>query len=47
LCDLEKGRTPNPSLRTLQEIARALDVEVYDLLVRPANENREAATLAS
>jgi DNA-binding Xre family transcriptional regulator len=36
VCDLEAGRIPSPNLRTLQKIARALDVEVYDLLVRPA-----------
>jgi transcriptional regulator with XRE-family HTH domain len=47
VCDLEAGRVTNPSLTTLQRIADALDVEVYDLLVRPANERREPATLAS
>ncbi len=47
VCDLEAGRIPSPNLRTLQKIADALDVEVYDLLVRPAApaERRDTATV--
>ena len=46
LSRIETG-TQEPRAQTLVKIADALDVEVYDLLVRPANERREPATLAS
>lgn len=36
VCDLEAGRVPNPSLRTMRTIADALGVDVYDLLIEAA-----------
>jgi transcriptional regulator with XRE-family HTH domain len=55
ICNIESGKA-NPNLSTLQAVADAMLVEVYDLLVRPAtprtrrrpaSQRRETARLAS
>ncbi len=45
VCDIESGRVPNPNLKTMQTVADALGVEVYDLLVMPTHPAERSDTV--